>query len=425
MKSFIRIICLTLCIYASDISLSSAHDIDVKGEGNNKDYEKETFLGDWGTIRSKLREQGIQFEIEYYGDVFSQVRGGVKRATGYAGLIDLEMYLDGERLFGWQGAKFSVYAIDTHGVSFQKNVGSVHDVSSLVAPDGFKMFEMWYEQSFLEEEVSLLLGLYDVDREFDYRPTAQLFLSGAFGTGIDLSGSGKNGPSIFPVTSLGGRLKILPKPDLYYQLAVVDGVPGDPAKSNGTHIKFKKDDGILAIQEVGYESVSAGDSINKAAVGGWLYTTPLEDLVRVDAKGELIKHAGTYGIYLFVDGTFYPENLKPVNAFFRIGIADSKVSEVNFYMDGGVVYEGIFDKRPNDLLGVGLSLAHLSGGFKEKQQQNQINVADSEIQLEVTYKYEVGPGVSLQSGVQYLFNPALVKDAEDALSVGLRLAIEM
>jgi porin len=202
-------------------------------------------------------------------------------------------------------------------------------------------------------------------------------------------------------------------------------VPGDPNKSNGTHIKFKDGDGILVMQEVGYETISTENNINKAAMGGWLYTTQLEDLVRVDAKGELIKHAGSYGIYLFVDGTLYPENLKPFDTFFRVGMADAKVNEVNFYMDGGVVCKGIFDKRPKDLFGVGLSLAHLSGGFKERQKQNQIKEVDAEIQLEVTYKYEVGPGVSLQSAVQYLMNPALVKDAKDALSVGLRLAIEM
>jgi len=406
-----------------DIEIATAHDIDEKGKEEHKNYEKETFLGDWGAVRSKLREQGILFEIEYYGDVFSQIHGGVKRTTGYAGLIDLEMYVDGERLFGWRGASFSVYAINAQGVSFQKNVGSVHDVSSIVAPDGLSLFEMWYEQSFLDEEVSLLLGLYDVDREFDYRPTAQLFMSGAFGTGIDLSGSGKNGPSIFPVTSMGGRLKVLPKPDWYYQLAVVDGVPGDPDKSNGTHIKFAENDGILLMQEAGYESISG--SVRKAAVGGWLYTTPLDDLVRLDAKGELIKHKGTYGLYFFVDGTFYPEGLKAVDAFFRVGMADEKVNEVNFYMDGGVIYKGIFNKRPKDLFGVGLSVAHLSERFKERQKQNQIKEVDAEIQLEMTYKFEVGPGVSLQSAVQYLMNPALVKNAKDALSVGLRLAIEM
>jgi porin len=213
MSSFIQIICIiTLWVIALNIPTALAHDIDIKGKEDSKSYEKETLLGDWRNVRTKLREQGIKFEVEYYGDVFSQVRGGVKRATDYAGLIDLEMYLDGERLFGWQGAKFNVYAINAHGGRFQKNVGSVHDVSSIVAPDGLSLFEMWYEQSFLDEKVSLLLGLYDVDREFDYRPTAQLFLSGAFGTGVDLSGSGKNGPSIFPVTSLGERLKILPKP---------------------------------------------------------------------------------------------------------------------------------------------------------------------------------------------------------------------
>ncbi len=300
---------------------------------------------------------------------------------------------------------------------------------SIAARDTFKFLELWYEQSFLEDQLSVLIGLYDLTGEFDVRPTAQLFINGAFGTGQDLSETGKNGPSTFPATSLAARMKVKPTPSFYYMGAVLDGVSGDPTNpTNGTQIDLNRDDGLLIANEIGYESPYQKLGLNKAGLGAWIYTTDLDDLVSVDANRNPITQSGTYGIYAFVDGVIFLEEGSTTSglySFFRFGIAEENVNKIDLYLDGGLVYQGFFPNRPEDKVGLGISMDHFSEGFKQKQEQNQILIEETEVLLELTYQYNVYSGIFLQPDFQYVFNPAQVKGASNAASIGLRLTINL
>ena len=425
LKTLLIFFCLLIFEGSLQAPSSLGNELERKEEMVN--FESKTITGDWNGSRTRLFEQGVHLELEYFGDMFSIVSGGLSQETDYSGLLEIKLHLDGEKFFGWQGSQFFIFGIGTHGKDFKENVGSVHDVSNLVAPDTFNFFEFWYEQSFLEDRFSVLFGLYDLNSEFDVRPTAQLFINGTFGIGLDISQSGQNGPSIFPTTSLATRIRIQPVPRFYYLGAILDGVPGDPNNPNGTRLDLDDDDGLLLTQEIGYEPQTVEIGLNKTGLGGWLYTTDLDDLSQVDVNGNPVKHSGTYGIYFFVDAALYLENSsnsRGLFSFFRIGIAEAETNKVDFYLDSGLVYRGLFPERPDDQIGLGVSLARFSDGFKEKQKQDQVLIEDTEVLLELTYKYEMGPGFSLQPDFQYLFNPALAKGADNAISIGFRLALE-
>lgn len=409
------------------ISLLSGQDLEQKED--KLAFKAKTLTGDWNGLRTRLYDKGVDIEVEYFGDLFSFVSGGLDRRTDFTGLLELELHLDGDRLLGWQGSKFFIFGIGSHGNNFLENVGSVHDVSSIAAPDTFKFLELWYEQSFLEDQLSVLIGLYDLTGEFDNRPTAALFINGTFGTGQDLSETGKNGPSTFPATSLAARIKVNPTPSFYYMGAVLDGVSGDPTNpTNGTQIDLNSDEGFLIAHEIGYESSYEKIWLNKAGIGAWIYTTDLDDLVRIDANGDSVKQSATYGVYAFVDGMIFQEEgsaFSGLYSFFRIGIAEENVNKIDLYLDGGLVYQGFFPNRPDDKIGLGISMDHFSEGFKQKQEQSQILIEETEVLLELTYQYNVGSGIFLQPDFQYVFNPAQLKGASNAASIGLRFMINL
>jgi len=409
----------------SGVSLLSGQEL----ERRERHFKSGTLTGDWNGLRTQLYKKGVDFEVEYYGDLISLVSGGLDQRTDFTGLLELELHLDAHRLIGWEGTQFFIFGIGSHGNDFLENAGSVHDVSSIAAPDTFKFLELWYEQSFLEDHLSVLVGLYDLTGEFDIRPTATLFINGAFGTGQDLSETGKNGPSTFPATSLAARIKVKPTPSFYYMGAVLDGVPGDPTnRTNGTQIDLSSDDGLLIAHEIGYESPFEKIGLNKVGVGAWIYTTDLDDLVSTDANGNPVKQSVTYGLYAFADGVIFLEEgstSSGLYSFFRIGIAEKNVNKIDLYLDGGLVYQGLFPNRPEDKIGLGISMDHFSEGFKQKQEQSQILIEETEILLELTYQYHVGSGIFLQPDFQYVFNPAQLKGADNALSVGFRIAIAL
>ncbi len=118
--------------------------------------------------------------------------------------------------------------------------------------------------------------------------------------------------------------------------------------------------------------------------------------MRVDANGDLVKQSLTYGVYAFVDGIIFLEEgsaSSGLYSFFRIGMAENNVNKIDLYLDGGLVYQGLFHNRPDDKIGLGISMDHFSEGFKQKQEQSQILIEETEVLLELTYQYNVGPGI--------------------------------
>ena len=55
---------------------------------------------------------------------------------------------------------------------------------------------------------SLLIGVLEVNTEFNLTNTSVLFLNSGFAMGSELANAGLNGPSTYPYTSFGARAKI-------------------------------------------------------------------------------------------------------------------------------------------------------------------------------------------------------------------------
>jgi hypothetical protein len=179
-------------------------------------------------VRSGLDDKGVTFEVVYTGEVSSNVSGGISQRSEYLENGDIMLSIDAEKLMGWKGASFSFYALANAGGSPSEIVGDMQTVSNIDADDTWKLYEAWYQQNLFDEKLSLLLGLFDLNSEFDVTENAGLFLNSSFGIGPDYSQSGGNGPSIFPTTSLAFRVRVQPTDAFYVQSAVFDGVPVAP-----------------------------------------------------------------------------------------------------------------------------------------------------------------------------------------------------
>ncbi len=62
-----------------------------------------TLSGDWGGLRRHWAEQGANIEAVYTADVISNRRGGVERGAKTLDNIDLQLTLDGAKLFNRPG----------------------------------------------------------------------------------------------------------------------------------------------------------------------------------------------------------------------------------------------------------------------------------------------------------------------------------
>lgn len=424
---------LFLCLAVHNLILLKpevcAQDLEFIEKHPDRHFEEETLGKDWGGFRSKLLDHGVFLELEYFGEGFYLSPKGRDATSRYFGILNMELHIDPELLF--KGPRGQIYVFSTwmHGSRFQPFVGSIHDVSNIEARDNLVLMQFWYDLHFLEQRLSVLFGIYDIANEFDFRDSAQLFMNGSFGTGVDLTESADKGVPTYPLTALGLRLKVKPHPRIYFLTAFLDGVPNNPNEGGGTKVVLDADsEGFLSMNEIGYQSERPQWGLNKFGLGVWLFTKRYPDLVLLDAAGNPLKHSGTQGLYAFAEGTVYQEHRgspQGLELFVRIGFSDKDVNSIATYLDGGLVYTGLLPGRDRDKFGIGISTLFFSGKFRQQQEASGNPIDHTETLLEATYRIHVLPGVYLQPDFQYVINPALRPGARDTLSVGLRFAINL
>jgi len=393
-----------------------------------------------------LAEHGIGLEAYYTFEAFGNVHGGQRRGEALLGDVDLLLTLDLETLVGWRGAEVFLYGLGLHGEPPSALVGDAQGVSNIEAPPEWKLFEAWLEQSMLDDRLSVLVGLYDVNSEFDVIPAASLFAHSSPGMGADIGTWGRNGPSSFPATSLAARVELRARDDLYLRFVVADGVPGDPDDPTGALVRFNDGDGVLLVGEVGLfslppkqergrrrheiEELDSGEIIpghfGKIALGVWGSTTELDDYVRVVPGGAPFTRRGSHGAYLLAERWVYYEPDAPVEGlalYGRLGIADRATTRVDGYVGVGAVYRGLVRGRSDDLMGLSVAAAHVGRDFRRALRRDGVPTEPWEVAIEWTYRARLLPWLTIQPSVHYVVDPALGPRVRDAVAVAGRVII--
>ena len=190
-----------------------------------------------------------QLDGQYRFDLWTGLSGPLKGRTGTAGLLDLRAGIDAERAWGWTGTRLFAHVLGSHGNQPNRSHGGAQGLDNIEAKvDTLTLFEAWVERALFDDRASVLFGLLDLNAEFQVTESTAVLIHPGFGTASELGQTGRNGPSVFPVSSLALRGRWRFDDDLSVRAAVFDGVPGDPAHPDGTHVKLGHGDGTLAIE---------------------------------------------------------------------------------------------------------------------------------------------------------------------------------
>lgn len=358
------------------------------------------------------------------GEVSRNFSGGLRRRTVYLGNFDLKTSVDAETLLGWKGGSAFLYILGYHGKDPSLNVGDGQVTSNIEAPaNTVKIYEAWLQQAFLNERASILLGLHDLNSEFYVTETSTMFLNSSFGTGREISQTGLNGPSIFPVTSAAVRVRTDLEKKFYLQAAAFDGVSGAVGKPRGTHVRFDDNDGLLLISEMAYirgRDKDSKDLYGKYGVGVWSYTKAFDHQSLTNADGSAVKGT-SHGLYFLFEQTLFD----PLAVFVRYGFAASDVARYRSNLAYGFVATGLIPSRDEDKLGVGITKAKNGPEYISKQLSTGTKVDDAETTLEVSYKLQFARGLALQPDFQWVQRPNTDPNVKDALVGTVRFEVSL
>lgn len=361
---------------------------------------------------SVLDEHGLKLHLNYTAEAFHGFRVLPDRVTEYRGILELGASLDTGKAGLWPGGELFIKGQNGHGNSFIVNPGDVSfQLSDIGAPDFTQVSEYGLKQDFMEGNVRMILGKQNVNDYFSVNRVGGSFIFPSY-TLI---------PTVpmptFPAPALGASLFIKPAAKLCLGLGVYDGAP--EIGSFGFNGIFDAKGGIFSIVELTRQSerYAPGRYHAHESLGIWYHSG---DFMNTQAASGPDTLPGNYGFYLMLDRLIVRETAggsddQGLGVFFQFGWAPEDRNPVTAYAGAGLTYTGVFPRRNEDRLGIGLSCASLVG--KEPAPGERTHL----VNMELFYDTVVNSWMSLQPDIQYYDNPG--EGRRNGIAVGLRWII--
>ncbi|MCL4642869.1 carbohydrate porin [Burkholderia multivorans] len=404
-------------------------------------WTRDTLLGDIGGLRPWLGKYGVTLAATETSELLANLHGGLERGVGYHGVTTVTLGLDTEKAFGWKGGSFNASALQIHGRQFsQSHLGTLNTASGTEADAATRLWELWYQQSLLDDRVDVKIGQQAVDQEFLTSTYSATFMNTMFGWPALPSYDLPSGGPAYPLSALGVRVRAKLTPSLTALAGVFDGDPlgNNPDNHSGTN--FNLHNGALFIGELQYAINQDGAAGGAAKSGGlpgtyklgvWYHSGSFADqrddtaghsLASADSTGIGRPHRGDYSVYAVADQMVWragPNSPRSLGVFARVMAAPGDRNVVSAAANLGVVLKAPFAGRDNDPAGLALTYVKVGRHARALDEDARAfggapyGVRGSETALEATYNYQAAPWWQIQADAQYTFNAGAGQNPDD------------
>jgi len=415
--------------------------------------ESDHLLGDIPGRRSLADSNGVTLNGQLINDMLWNTTGGNSPGGADIGLLQFGMDADLQKLIGLPGGTFHNSWLWIYGRNPSGYVGDAFGVSGLSASPALRCYELWYQQAFAGNAFSLRAGLLAVDTDFVLSDTAALFVNSSFGLANLASFNLANSGPIYPMATPGVRLEINPTGWLTLHSVFAQANPfGQQENLHNFNWNFGSSGGLLSINEarVDWKTLFRTGLPGTAKAGFWIQNGPapmLPEEFSFCAPSNLQYSTGFYGI---LDQALYrvptgarnsragtafpardeavvpePDDAAPLglNAFTRAGFCPQPDNPMSLFVDGGLVYTGLFPSRKADRLGLAFAYGQVSSGYRSLAAQEGLPGASFEAVSELTYSIQMTPAVTLQPDLQYVLHPGGTQQYGNALVAGFRATV--
>ena len=164
-------------------------------------WRRSNLLGDIGGLRTMLGNYGITLNLSETSEVFGNVTGGIHHGADYDGLTTMSVAVDTDRAFGLPGGTFNASAFQIHGRNLSaENLGTLQTASGIEATRSTRLWELWYQQVFLDGKADVKVGQQSLDQEFYVSAGSSLFINTMMGwpliPSVDLYAGGPGLPAL-------------------------------------------------------------------------------------------------------------------------------------------------------------------------------------------------------------------------------------
>ena len=404
-------------------------------------------FGDCFGCRPEKQKCGVDLTAQSVNDVLGNATGGASTGTTCSGLLNLALAADLKQLVGWEGASFKNTWIWLYGRDLSGQVvGNALTVSGVAGVPAFRCYELWFQQNFFTDVVSLRAGMLGLDTEFMTTDAGTLFLNTTFGMASLLTLDFPNAGPTYPAGTPGLRLALQPVSWLTFRSAFAQANPfAQSSSAHGFDWNFGPDGGLLSLNEAAATWNKEADSKRlggTAKAGFWIQNgasaapSPGYAFASSSLPGYL---SGFYGsleqqLYNVRENLSSPGKnpkqavaggvaTKGIAGFTRVGFSPQLGTSCSLYADAGLVYTGLLPTRDQDKLGVAFAYAQVGSGLVDQATAQGLPGAGFESVAELTYSIRLAPAITLQPDLQYVLHPGGTQRYGNALVMGVRAVV--
>lgn len=336
--------------------------------------------------------------LEVIEDFSSVMSGGIEKGQTLMGLFALT-----HETTLWNGAIWKSQHIMNHGKGLTNSVGDLQTVSNIEAPRNIYLYEFYIEQTFKENRV--IVGKTEINSLFAFTSSGVNFIHSSFGISPEMS---VNVPlATFPYAAMGIFTDFKLHNNIHFSTAVFDGAPNtDLGYFNSYDFSINRKRGLFLIGEINYKNQKNTLPFSNIKLGFWNLKSSKQN---------------ESGFYALVDQVLFREKKSTeqgLNAFLQYGQIPNNPSVFSKYQGLGLVYKGAFKKRKKDEIGFAYGQGEISDIYKK----NLTFSSDSfEAVIETYYNFVLNNQLEIQLDTQYIMNPGVNKNINNALIGFLRI----
>ena len=398
--------------------------------------------GDWGGLRTKLYQDGVDFQLGFVTEAAYNVTGGDSNLLRNANQFAFGVTLDTDKLVGLKGGKFQITITDRNGqnLSADANLGTLMQVQEIYGRGNtFRWTQFWYQQLLFDNVLDVKLGRMGVGEDFMSFSCYFQNLSFCGSLPGNIVSTWYN----WPVSQWATRLKINVTPEWYGQIGFYNINPENIQTSD----VFKLNNppgtiGTLIPVEVGWTPKLFEARLPGAYRLGYWYDSSNQPNVFLAANGQPLvlspgvpalmesSESGWYAMAQQQVTTVHGDASRGLTLFANFVQADRDTATIDQLIIVGLFYTGPLNARPQDDIGFGVGRTHVNNSVAQGQQLQNANglgpvaVQTSEYPFELYYTFNIGNWLSLRPNIQYIVHPGGTSQNDNVLVLGLKAGVK-
>ncbi|MGV3344607.1 carbohydrate porin [Enterobacteriaceae bacterium LUAb1] len=402
-------------------------------------------LGDWGGYRSQLKQDGVDFQVNYTMETAANLAGGYRSPTTmrYTDQWAFGTTLDLEKLLNWQDTQFQFTITSRNGQDLTHYINDPRTggLSSVEEVWGrgqtWRLTQFWLNKGLFNNLLEIKAGRVTVGEDFDSLDSK--FENLAFGGGQAGNWRGDRWFN-WPVSQWGGRLKLNMSYNTYLQVGFYNQNRNNYDRGNGFYLDGSPTLGNLVPFEIGWQPGFGPDNLQGNYRLGGYYSSVNGDVWHSYDHGNYSDQDHAYGGYLLAQQQLFAmngDNKRGLTMAVQAIMNDQKTAKIDNYQSVSLVWKGPFDLRPEDEIGFGAARIHVNNDYGRMQRQtNRDNGVSnynnptylpiqkgSEYNYEIYYNIQATNWLSLRPSLQYVASPGAVSQVDDAFIGGINANI--